>query len=155
MADIISARMTGDIGLDLSRFEQKIKDTVLFAGVAAMAKSQYDSARNACPVSNEGHFFYGSSFKKTGQRYYFAPGNLKAAIYRVYSPERSSANKKTYRISWNHQKAPYGFMVEFGTSRAPAHPFMRPAFGHIQEAIRIGQERMKQRLADGIVEVIP
>lgn len=153
MANFVQAKLKGNMDLDLSRFEQKVKDVVLFSGVAAMAKSQYDSVRDACPVSDHAHFFYGTSSKKTGQRYYFASGNLKAAIYRVYSPERSDANKKTYRISWNHQKAPYGFMVEFGTSRAPAHPFVRPAFDHIREAIAAGQNRMKQRLADGVVEV--
>lgn len=155
MSELVEVKLTGDMELDLSRFEQKVKDIVLFSGVAAMAKSQYDSVRAACPVSDHAHFFYGTSSKKTGQRYYFASGNLKAAIYRVYSPERSDSNKKTYRISWNHQKAPYGFMVEFGTSKAPAHPFVRPAFDNIREAIRVGQKRMKERLADGVVEVAP
>lgn len=147
MANTIDAKLDFDFVEDLSRFEQNIKDKVLFTGVAAMAKSQYDEVRLRCPVSEHAHFFYGRSSKKNGVRYYFEPGNLLASIYRAYSPEKSSADVKTYRVSWNHRKAPYGFMVEFGTSNAPAHPFLRPAFDRINEAISIGKAAMAQRLA--------
>lgn len=43
-------------------------------------------------------------------------GNLDRAIYQKYSPERSSpdAGIARYHISWNHQKAPHGHLVEFG-----------------------------------------
>lgn len=171
MSEFVEVKLTGDMELDLSRFEQKVKDLVLFSGVAAMAKVIYDEAHARVPVSTEGHWFYGTSFKAQtgrkfrdgtarsdwagGTKYWFEPGTLKSSIYRVYSPEKSNEERKTYRISWNKKEAPYGSMVEFGTSRAPAHPFMRPAFGHINAAIAAGQNRMRQRLADGVVEVAP
>lgn len=94
----------------------------------AGAQVLYDEARLRCPVSVDAHFFYGSSYRKTGQKYLFYPGDLKASIYQVFSHDNSSESRSTYHIAWNHQKAPYGFMVEFGTSRAPAHPFLRPAW---------------------------
>lgn len=143
----IEAKLTGDLEQSLARFEKHISEKVLFSGVAASARLLYEEAKALCPVSDEGHFFYGSSYKKTGQRYFFKSGNLRESIYRVYSAERSSDSKKTYRISWNHRKAPYGFMVEFGTVRAPAHPFMRPAFGRIQDAITAGKAAMANSLA--------
>lgn len=124
------------MALDLSRFEQKVKDVVLFAGVAAMAKAQYDEVKGNSEKN-----------KKTGL--------LSDSIYRAFSPEKSNDDQKTYRISWNKKKAPHGHLIEFGTSRAPAYPFVRPAFDHIREAITAGQDRMKQRLADGVMEVAP
>lgn len=136
MANFIQSKLKGDMELDLSRFEQKVKDVVLFAGVAAMAKAQYDEVKTNAEKT-----------KKTGL--------LSESIYRVYSPEKSDNSQKTYRISWNKKKAPHGHLIEFGTSRAPAYPFVRPAFDNIRAAIRIGQDRMKQRLADGVVEVAP
>lgn len=96
---------------------------------AAQAGAQviYDLARAKAPVSSSGHYFRGTSFKKTGQKYYFAAGSLKSSIYQVFSKDHSSATRATYHISWNRTKAPYAWMVEYGTSRAAAHPFMTPA----------------------------
>src|SRR5437868_12383349 len=54
------------------------------------------------------------------------PGALKASIYQVFSKDNSGSGHATYHVSWNAKKAPHGHLVEFGTSRAPAHPFLRP-----------------------------
>ena len=94
----------------------------------AGAEELYLEARLRCPVSPKAHFFYGKNSKVTGVRYYFEPGALRNAIYQVFSKDNSGKARATYHIAWNHQKVPYGFMVEFGTSRAPAHPFIRPAY---------------------------
>src|SRR5205085_5719958 len=56
------------------------------------------------------------------------PGALKASIYQVFSKDNSGSGHATYHVSWNAKKAPHGHLVEFGTSRAPAHPFLRPAY---------------------------
>jgi HK97 gp10 family phage protein len=94
------------------------------AAAQAGAQVLYEEARLRSPVSKHAHWFYG-----THQKYFFTPGSLRNAIYQVYSEDNSQPGvKATYHISWNHQKVPYGFMVEYGTSRAPAHPFIRPAF---------------------------
>jgi len=102
------------------------KDAGEFTRQAAQAGAQvlYEAARLGAPVSDHGHTFYG-----THGRYYFPAGTLRDSIYQVYSNDNSSSGHwATYHISWNHQKAPYGFMVEYGTSNAPAHPFIRPAY---------------------------
>lgn len=112
---------------------------------AAQAGAQilYAEAKVRCPVSEKEHTFYGRNSKATGVKYTFQPGNLRSAIYQTFSadnsvqggsvasdarPDRTGYSKATYHVAWNHKKAPYGFMVEFGTSRAPASPFMRPTF---------------------------
>jgi hypothetical protein len=89
----------------------------------------FDEVYKLCPESDAGHYFYGTSYRKTGQKYFFEKGNLRRSIYQVYSKANSSDFVATYHIAWNHKKAPYGFMVENGTSRWPAgHPFLRPAY---------------------------
>jgi HK97 gp10 family phage protein len=118
-------KLNGDLSAMLSKFEKNVQEKVVFAGVAAMAKVMYDEAKNNVPVKT---------------------GTLKEAIYRVYSPEKSTDTRKTYRISWNRKKAPHGHLIEFGTSRAPAYPFIRPAFDHIGRAIAEGNRRMKEVL---------
>ncbi|MDP3271627.1 MAG: hypothetical protein Q8M49_07195, partial [Limnobacter sp.] len=60
--------------------------------------------------------------------YFFRPGNLRDSIYQFYNTKGSSKDRADYSISWNHKEAPYGYMVEYGTSRAPANPFLRPAY---------------------------
>jgi HK97 gp10 family phage protein len=97
---------------------------------AAQAAAQviYEAARINAPVSDAAHFFYGKGYKLTGVRYGpFKPGNLRDSIYQVFSEKKSSATVKTYHVSWNRLKAPYGAMVELGTSSAPAHSFIGKA----------------------------
>lgn len=131
----------------VSKFGDAIKDEVAIEGAASMALVIYEDARSNVPVSTKPHYFYGRNSKRTGVRYLIQPGTLKAAIYRVFSPERSTPTYKLYRISWNHTKAPHGAMVEFGTSRAPAHPFMQPALARMDDAITAGNARMAAKLA--------
>ena len=115
-------------------------DNLLEAAMAAVrpaaqagANTLYFEALLRCPVSAEEHVFYGKDSKRTGVTWTFQPGNLRNAIYQAFSKDQSieapdGYQKATYHVSWNHQDAPYGFMVEFGTSRASAHPFLRPAY---------------------------
>lgn len=130
MANFVEAKLGGDPELDLSKYEQKIQEKVLFSGSAEMASFMAAEVRlNASPP-------------RLGRK----TGNLERAIYWAYSPERSTDSQKTYRISWNKRTAPHGHLIEFGTSRAPAYPFLRPAFSRINEAIAKGKERMAARL---------
>lgn len=89
------------------------------AGAAVL----YGEVKLRVPVGEKPHIFYG-----THQRYRFEAGALRDSIYQVFSKDNSGNGRATYHVAWNHRKAPYGFMVEFGTSRAPAHPFLRPAY---------------------------
>lgn len=121
------------VSIDLAAFRNALEDERRKFNEAARPAAQagadviYNLARIKVPVSSKSHWFHGSSFKKTGQKYFFTPGSLRDSIYQVYSKANSNEAKATYHVSWNRTKAPYAWMVEFGTSRAPAHPFMRPA----------------------------
>ena len=122
---------TGVAGLlaDLDAYGLKIREKVLFSGVAAMANLIYTEVKiNA------------SRHRKTGL--------LESAVYRAFSPERSTDDIKTYRVSINKTKAPHWHFAEYGTSRQPAYPIIRAANDHMLRAIKAGQERMGQRLAE-------
>lgn len=113
----------------------------------AMAQVFYEAALQYVPVGKHAHWFYGSHSKKTGTKYFFSAGNLKRSIYQVHSKSSSvDGGKQVYHISWNHSKAPYGYMVEFGTSKARAHPFMRPAQARADSAFAAGKEVLVRAL---------
>ena len=156
MANTVSSRLVGNLAGDLARYEQRVKSEVLFTGVAAMARVIYNEVKlNAAPP-------------RVGQ----LSGNLAQSIYRVYSPEASSAERKTYKISWNKRTAPHGHLVEFGyyqkyrvvlasngqwitfknqplpvPVQVAAKPFLRPAFDHVGRAINEGKNAMRTKLS--------
>jgi HK97 gp10 family phage protein len=103
---------------------------------AAQAGAQvlYEEVKLRTPV--------GKKARKTKSGRVIEPGALKAAIYQAFSQDNSDAQRATYHISWNASKAPHGHLVEFGTSRAPAHPFLRPAYeSQKQRALQAAKER--------------
>lgn len=126
------------------------------ARAAAQAGAQvfYDEVRLRAPEGSEAeHYFYGQAAKraakgsKKAQAYLFTRGNLKRAVYQFYNKKLSRGGKAVYSISWNHQQAPYGAMVERGTSRAAANPFLRPAYDAMRgRATRAVKARMREEI---------
>lgn len=134
------------------RLDRIARTVAAAARPAAQAGAQvfYNQVLVNVPVSSKGHWFYGEASKnappgqKKAKAYYFEPATLLDAIYQVFVPERSGDGYAHYVVSWNHQKAPYGFMVEFGTSRAPAHSFVRSARGQVDDRAKAAMlERLK------------
>lgn len=125
------------------------------ASAQAGAEVLYREAVLMCPESEDSHYFYGKNSKKSGVKYLFTPGNLKRSLYQVYSEDNSKEGKRaTYHVAWNHRKAPYGFMVEFGTSRAPAHPFLRPAYHNAKQlALDVSYDVFTSRMAADIAKL--
>jgi len=155
VANFVEAKLEGDLDADLATYEQYIQDKVMFAGAAAMAGVIYDEVLVNVEKFNP----------KTGK--------LRHAIFRAYTFRSSSTTKKTYRIGWRFQDAPHGKLIEWGYWQRyrvvhlengdwitlkgkenklaspkwiPAKPFLRPAFGHMHQAIEAGKVRMAQRL---------
>lgn len=121
--------------------------TAAIEAVAAGALVVYERAReNALAIKSEKeHYFYGRNKRKYGP---FQPGNLAAAIYRVYSKSESTPSKAVYQISWNATKAPYGSMVERGTSRSVGKPFMSEAIVSTRsEVVRVMAQRFAAELS--------
>ncbi len=131
---------------NLAQYGAEVQGEVSMKGVAAMAKVVYDEARLQAPVSERAHWFYGRNSRRTGVRYLFEPGTLRDAIYRAYSPEKSGDALKLYRVAWNHRKCPYGFMVEYGTAKAPAASFLRKSMSRGPDAVEAGKTAISQAL---------
>lgn len=112
----------------LAELGKKLQGDVIISGAAAAAREFYDEARARVPEQS---------------------GLLKSAIYRVLSVDNTDERKATYHISWNKRRAPHGHLVEYGTSRAPAHPFLRPAFDAARaRAAEAAKRRMAERMRE-------
>ena len=121
--------MADDFTAGLDRLGKEVEAKVLFSGAAAMALVFYDEVR----INVLKHY-------KTGTLY--------NSIYRVYSEAHSKPERVVYEVSWNKTKAPHGHLIEFGTSRAPAYPFLRPAFSVAPAALDAGLARMTERMSE-------
>lgn len=126
----IETKLSGDITSGLDKLLAKAQGEVLLSGVAAMARVMYaEVLLNASPP-------------RMGK----VTGNLQSSIYRVYAGDESTDDKKVYKVSWNRTKAPHGHLLEFGTSKMAARPFLRPSLSRMPDATKAGIERVRQRL---------
>lgn len=162
MADLFSIKFdTAGLERELADMQARVKSAIRPAAQAG-AQVLYEEAKARVPVSLKGHWFYGKAAKqatkgnKRDKAYYFTSGTLRNAIYQVFSNDKSTDRRSTYHVAWNHQKAPYGFMVEFGTSRAPARPFLRPAFDAAgQRAVDAAQAKFDSIVFGGASNATP
>lgn len=137
---------TRQLEAKLDRFKAKAESSIRPAAQAG-AQVYYDAVRATVPVSKEAHFFYGTSSKATGVRYFYESGSLKNAIYQVYSKSNSSPTKAVYQVAWNHRKVPYGFMVAGGTKNAKANDFVGNAKRSVQaQAVAAMQAELQLRI---------
>ena len=130
------------VRMNVAAFKEQLRAEVdkLHAATrpAAQAGVQviYDRAKLNAPVSKESHYFHIRG-KKYGP---YAPGNLRDSIYQVFSKDKSYKDVSTYQVSFNKDKAPYGYIVHNGTSRTIAHPFIAKAVietrSQVREAIK-------------------
>jgi len=135
----IETKLKGDLSAGLDGFFDDIKGKILLSGVAAMARVIYNEVKlNTSGVRK------GGPGDPPGQ----VTGTLNKAIYRVYAESDSTDDRKIYRVSVNKRTAPHWHLVEFGTSRMAARPYIRPAFDRVPEAIVIGMRRMRERIAN-------
>ena len=142
-----------DLSKALEEYVAETINKVARVGAHAMARVIYEDARRLAPVRTKPpgpHWFYGRN-KKYGP---YEPGQLRDSIYYVYSKDNSTDTKKVYHISWNRgekkettKAAPYGHMIEFGTSKAPAKPFLYPAYAMNKEMLpKIAADAMREAL---------
>lgn len=138
------------ISMNVARFREQLRATAEELNRATRPAAQagvqviYDRALQLVPVSQAAHMFYGTNAVYGP----YSPGNLRNAIYQVFSKDNSYKDVSTYHVSWNADKAPYGAMVEFGTSKAPAHSFIGAAVTETRAAVR---DAMKKRYLSEVV----
>jgi HK97 gp10 family phage protein len=126
----ITAKLTGDLEGALERMARGKAENVIYSGAAAMARVVYEEVKQNVSGNAPG----GPGV---------VTGNLRESIYWAKDDNLSSPLRAVYSISWNKSKAPHGHLLEFGTSRMPAYPFIRPAASKLPEAVKAGQARMQ------------
>lgn len=137
------------VKVDITKFKEQLNalkdvlDNATRPAAQAGAQIVYERARQLAPVSDSAHMF-----KIEGRTYGpYQPGSLRDSIYQVFSRDNSFTDVSVYHVSWNADKAPYGGMVEMGTSRAPAHSFIGRAVIETRAAVRAA---IKQRYIDEV-----
>jgi HK97 gp10 family phage protein len=125
----VKSTVKGNMREALKKLEQDVGEKVLMSAASGMALVLYKYAEQ-----------YAAQHHKTGL--------LESAIRRRFVEQISTHKRKAYYVSWNPRVAPHGQLLEYGTSRAPAYPFIAPAFNHIQEAIDLGKKRMSNKLRE-------
>lgn len=112
----------------LKQFPQNIQNNVLVGAVRAGAKPLVDAAKANVPVDTANlKKSIGINRKKTKD---------KSQVWFTVSPRKGGKNDGFY-----------GHMVEFGTSKMAAQPFMRPAFeSQDRESIEAAKEYMASRI---------
>lgn len=147
--------MKGDVDAGLARISANLTKALRPAAQAG-AQVFYEAVLAKVPVSGKAHLFYGRAAaaaprgEKKEHAYLFEPGALRRAIYQKHIPERSGENQQVYVISWRKKgpnAVPYAHWVEFGTSKMPAHPFLRPAYDTArQDALKAANARLAEAL---------
>lgn len=123
----VEAKLKNNIGDTLKGLQGEELTSILFSGAAAMANVIYTDI-----IDNP------SFPEKTGL--------LKSAIYRTHAKDNSTDRKIAYHVGVNKKKAPHWHWVEFGNSRIPAQPYIRPAADKLGEAVDAGMKRIAERL---------
>ncbi|UXC37190.1 HK97 gp10 family phage protein [Cupriavidus gilardii] len=162
----VSFKFDGDLAGDLDELEDQLVKDVVRPIARAGALVFYEEARRLVPV------YKGAPvIRKNGRK--TTPGQLRDAIYHVYSKSESTDVRAAYQVSWNATKAPHGHLVEYGHwrvnklvktptgwiatterlethVRVPAVGFMRRAGDRAEAAI----EAMRKRAAEKVAEVL-
>lgn len=142
MADSVSIKFSLEDAIKgLDNLAEGMKDEVRPAAQAG-AQVLYDEVLRRVPVSKKPR-------KRKGR--IIQPGALRSSIYQVFSQDNSDEKRSTYHVSWNRRKAPHGHLVEFGTARSAATPFLRPAFDAKRDA---ALEAARKRFVEGGRKVI-
>ena len=132
----LDMQLGGDLEAALDRFGKTVGRDVIYSGAATAAAVVRDEVRANVAGDRAG---------MPG----VVTGNLRDSIYMARDDESSNDERATYVVSWNKRKAPHGHLLEFGTSRMAARPFVRPALAKLPEAIKQGLQRMRERAAQG------
>lgn len=76
-------------------------------------------------------------------------GNLKDAIYQYHNEKLSTDGKQIYSVGVNKRKAPHWHLIEYGTIRAPAYPFIVPTYdAKILEAMQAARVRLAEKIEE-------
>lgn len=140
MADMFDMKFESNFEERLDKLEQGVYEHVLRSAAHAGAEIFYEEARRRAPV-------YRGPLKT-----FIRSGQLRDAIYRVFSESNSGETVKVYQVSWNHYKAPHGWWMEYGipSKNILGKAYIRSSFDRANDAVRAMTERAAQRMQEVI-----
>lgn len=122
--------MTITASIDLTAINAKLDKITAAAAAATRPAAQagaqvlYEEVRQRASTAAGGTEKHSSP----GNAPFVQSGTLRDAIYQAYADDESGDARSVYRVSWNKRKAPHGGLLERGTSRMAARPFLRPGY---------------------------
>lgn len=119
---------TGDPAGALRDFQQFIQTDVLRSAARAGVLRVYYKMRQLVPVQS---------------------GELYASIYHWHNYKLSTPTRQIYETGPNKSKAPHWAIVEYGTVKMAARPYIRPAIlAEGRNALRAASDRAREKLAE-------
>lgn len=143
---------TNDLLKALKQFPQNIQKNVMTGAVRAGCKPLVEAARRNVPVDT-GNLKKSIGINKrkvrdkTKLRFSVSPRRLDSLDFKGLKEDKGYRAK--VRMLQEQKKAGgfYAHMIEFGTSKMPAQPFMRPAFeNQDNQSIEAAKEYMAKRI---------
>lgn len=132
----------------LEKLDKKVAGQVVRKAAITGARLIRDEAKNRVPVDT-GVLKQNIVIKRFRTR---GKGNVRYGIglvssKAVYSNTKTNRKKGRVGKSYYQDKAFYGHMVEFGTRKMKARPFLRPAFESQKEkAVDVVKNTLKQEI---------
>ena len=128
MSDAFSIRLTGDLSESLRQYAEEVKQKALRPAAYAMANVFYTEMRMRAPVHS---------------------GLLRDSIYHWHDDKRSTADRQIYAIGPNKRIAKHWHLIEYGTVKMAAKPYVRPTFdSRAASAVDAGKRRLAEKLQE-------
>ncbi len=114
---------------NLDKFAKDIEEKAIRPAAYAASKVIYQELQMRVPVGET--------------------GNLKNSIYQYHNEKLSRDGKQIYSVGVNKRKAPHWHLLEYGTIRAPAYPFIVPTYdAKIVEAMQAARLRLAEKIEE-------
>lgn len=132
---------------------------------AAIDKIEADVKKAIRPAAQAGAQVLYNEVKLNVSRIKSLTGNLNESIYQVFSQSKSvesgdGYSKAVYEISYNHTKAPHGYLIEKG--RLQRYRYYQNAQGQVRPMVRPGMDgrekpskRASQAVKDAYYVTLP
>ena len=147
MADVFEVKVDGlkELEEELLGLSGKIADQTLQAALTMAALPIVNEARAKVPIAHAAYKLYGGGTAD--------PGWLRQRIVR--KKVKNTANSAEVIVTITDKRQAYFWkFIEFGTSKMPARPFMRPAFENKSaEALDRFVDRLKAGIAKAVTKL--
>lgn len=132
-----------DIATSLNAFVDEVREKAFRPSAFAAVSVLYDEMHLRTPVGPTRKI----KIKATGTVITREGGTLKASIYRYHDVKKSDKSKQIYAVGPNKRKAPHWHMVEYGTVKSAANPYIRPTYdAKIGKALDTATEVMTKEI---------